>query len=91
VNPNQAARILEAVGAQKRSGSLLLPFFATLYFAGLRPEEAVNLRKNDLNLPCRQARSFSGLKNLVVESSVNFQPSSVSSLVGLELLGTLRR
>ena len=55
VNPEQAFALLEAVRSQPRSGALLYPFFATLYFTGLRPEEAVNLHKKDLTLPAQQA------------------------------------
>ncbi|MEW1844143.1 integrase [Nonomuraea angiospora] len=51
VNPEQARALLEAVRAQKPSGPLLMPFFASLYFAGLRPEEAVEIRQADLFLP----------------------------------------
>ncbi|MDF2707437.1 MAG: integrase, partial [Nonomuraea muscovyensis] len=51
VNPSQARALLRSVRAQKPSGPLLMPFFATLYFAGLRPEEAVEVRRNDLLLP----------------------------------------
>ncbi|MBB4917402.1 tyrosine-type recombinase/integrase [Streptosporangium saharense] len=51
INPEQARKLLEAVRTQKPSGPLLMPFFAVLYFAGLRPEEAVNLRKDDMILP----------------------------------------
>ncbi|RBQ17783.1 integrase [Spongiactinospora rosea] len=51
VNPDQARALLAAVEQQKPSGPLLMPFFAALYFAGLRPEEAVNLRQKDLTLP----------------------------------------
>ncbi|MEU8104515.1 integrase [Nonomuraea muscovyensis] len=51
VNPSQARELLRSVWMQKPSGPLLMPFFAALYFAGLRPEEAVELRKSDLLLP----------------------------------------
>ncbi|MCG5220239.1 site-specific integrase [Streptosporangium soli] len=51
VNPDQARALLTAIAKRKPSGPLLMPFFATLYFAGLRPEEAVNLREKDLTLP----------------------------------------
>ncbi|MFG1753369.1 tyrosine-type recombinase/integrase [Streptosporangium sandarakinum] len=51
VNPGQARRLLAAVGAQPRSGPRLVAFFAILYFAGLRPEEAVGLRKANVVLP----------------------------------------
>ncbi|WP_231515601.1 tyrosine-type recombinase/integrase [Herbidospora cretacea] len=51
VNPAQARRLLSAIESQRPSGKLLMPFFATLYFAGLRPEEAVDLRESDATLP----------------------------------------
>lgn len=35
VNPDQARTLLAAVARQTPSGALLMPFFATLYFAGL--------------------------------------------------------
>jgi integrase len=51
VNPQQAARLLMAVNEQSPSGPRLVAFFATIYYSGLRPGEAVNLRKPDLSLP----------------------------------------
>ncbi|MFI6887994.1 tyrosine-type recombinase/integrase [Streptosporangium canum] len=51
VNPDQARALLDAIEKRKPSGPLLMPFFAALYFAGLRPEEAVNLREKDMTLP----------------------------------------
>lgn len=51
VNPTQARRLLEAVREQQRSGPRLVAFFGCLYFAGLRPEEAVSLKKQNLSLP----------------------------------------
>ncbi|MGW9636672.1 tyrosine-type recombinase/integrase [Nocardiopsis alba] len=50
-NPQQARRLLDAIGTEGRSGHLLRPFFAVMYFAGLRPEEAVNLLWSDVTLP----------------------------------------
>ena len=44
VNPGQARALLEAVRAQQPSGPRLVTFFAVMYYAGLRPEEAINLR-----------------------------------------------
>jgi integrase len=55
VNPRQARALLEAVRAQQPSGPVLVAFFAVMYYAGLRPEEAVNLREEDVVLPS-QAR-----------------------------------
>ncbi|MGH3567056.1 MAG: tyrosine-type recombinase/integrase [Pseudonocardia sp.] len=51
VNPTQARVLLNAVRETRRSGPRLVAFFALLYFAGLRPEEAVNVRKRNLSLP----------------------------------------
>ncbi|MEV4253256.1 tyrosine-type recombinase/integrase [Spirillospora sp. NPDC049652] len=51
VNHSQARRLLAAVRARKPSGERLAVFFAVLYYAGLRPEEAVNLRKDNVFLP----------------------------------------
>jgi integrase len=51
INPIQARTLLAAVGRQRRSGPRLVAFFGCLYFAGLRPEEAVGLAVSDLVLP----------------------------------------
>lgn len=37
--------------SQQRTGTRLVTFFGCLYFAALRPEEAVALRKHNLSLP----------------------------------------
>ena len=51
VNPAQARALLEAVRAQQPSGPKLVAFFGVLYYSGLRPEEAVGLRRQDVELP----------------------------------------
>ncbi|MFC7589723.1 tyrosine-type recombinase/integrase [Nonomuraea antimicrobica] len=55
VNPGQARELLVSlsyVGSWHRGrGRRLVAFFATLYFAGLRPAEAIGLRKTDCHLP----------------------------------------
>ena len=51
VNPAQARALLEAVRAQQPSGPRLVAFFGVLYYSGLRPEEAVGLRRQDVQLP----------------------------------------
>jgi len=51
VNPAQARALLEAVRAQRPSGPRLVAFFGVLYYSGLRPEEAVGLRRQDVELP----------------------------------------
>lgn len=50
-NPIQARTLLRAVGEVQRSGPRLVAFFGAMYFAALRPEEAVNLRVSSLLLP----------------------------------------
>jgi integrase len=49
-NPIQARTLLRAVG-QQRGGRRLVAFFACLYFAALRPEEAISLATHHLSLP----------------------------------------
>ncbi|OEV31205.1 integrase [Streptomyces nanshensis] len=55
VNPKQARELLTAVsyiGGYKRArGRRQVAFFATIYFAGLRPAEAVGLVASDCSLP----------------------------------------
>jgi integrase len=51
LNPTQAKSLLAWVRRRRRSGKKLHAFFALLYFAGLRPEEAVALTVRDLSLP----------------------------------------
>lgn len=51
VNHAQARALLNAVGKQPRSGPRLVAFFAVMYYAALRPEEAVNLREYNVILP----------------------------------------
>ncbi|WP_405195005.1 tyrosine-type recombinase/integrase [Streptomyces anulatus] len=51
LNERQAAQLLGWIRGRPRSGRRLQAFFATLYFTGLRPEEAVALRVSDLVLP----------------------------------------
>ena len=51
VNPRQARALLEAVRAQQPSGPRLVAFFAVMYYAALRPEEAINLARDNVILP----------------------------------------
>lgn len=58
INPRQARRLLDAVGEQyvegqprRSAGPGLVALFAAQYYSALRPEEAVMLRRADLNLP----------------------------------------
>lgn len=48
VNPIQARSLLLAV---RQTAPRLYAFFALLYFAAMRPEEAANVRKQNLSLP----------------------------------------
>jgi integrase len=53
VNPRQARALLEAVRTQEPSGPRLVTFFAVMYYAGLRPEETINLSRDNVILPPR--------------------------------------
>jgi integrase len=53
VNPRQARALLAAVRVQEPSGPRLVAFFGVMYYAGLRPEEAISLHKDNLRLPPR--------------------------------------
>jgi integrase len=63
VNPAQARCLLDAVRLQKPSGGRLVAFFGAMYYAALRPGEAVTLRKTNLVLPPE------GWGELVLEAS----------------------
>jgi integrase len=55
VNRRQTEALLTAVSYQGRIGPKLVAFFACLYYAGLRPSEAVELRKDaNLDLPANE-------------------------------------
>jgi integrase len=60
INPIQAVRLVRAVAAQvvpgeprRSSGPMLVAFFGAMYYAGLRPEEAAMLSKQDLAIPAQ--------------------------------------
>ncbi|GAB3961125.1 site-specific integrase [Actinoallomurus acanthiterrae] len=48
VNSGQARRFLDAVRAQGERGARMVAFFGCMYYAALRPEEAVDLRRENL-------------------------------------------
>jgi site-specific recombinase XerD len=48
VNIDQAKRLLAAVGGQGERGQRMVAFFGCMYYAALRPEEAVELRPENL-------------------------------------------
>ncbi len=50
-NPGQVRALLEAVRVEGRRGEHLVAFFGCLYFAGMRPSEALALRIQDCTLP----------------------------------------
>jgi integrase len=50
INHGQARELLAAVGEQA-GGARLVAFFALMYYAALRPGEAVDLHKEALSLP----------------------------------------
>ena len=47
-NPDQARRLLDTVRKQGKRGERMVAFFAVMYYAALRPEEAVDLRRDHL-------------------------------------------
>jgi integrase len=47
-NPDQARRLLDALRCQGKRGERMVAFFAVMYYAALRPEEAVDLRRDAL-------------------------------------------
>ena len=51
VNPSQARALISGVDKQWPTGPRLVAFFAALYYAGLRPSEALALRLQDCALP----------------------------------------
>lgn len=58
VNPRQARELLTAltyVGGPRNRGARTRAMFACMYFAALRPAEAVNLRERNCHLPARCA------------------------------------
>lgn len=48
VSSDQARRLLTAVGQQGERGERMIAFFGCMYYAALRPEEAVELRPENL-------------------------------------------
>lgn len=53
INHGQARALLDAVRAQDPVGARLVAFFGVMYYAALRPGEAVDLRKDALALPAK--------------------------------------
>ncbi|MFZ3548800.1 hypothetical protein ACODT3_24940 [Streptomyces sp. 4.24] len=51
LNPMQVALLLAWIGARPRRGRVYRAFFATIYYAALRPEEVVALKVSDATLP----------------------------------------
>ncbi len=47
INSDQARRFLAAVAAQGPRGERLKAFFASMYYGALRPEEAIDLRRDE--------------------------------------------
>ena len=48
INPGQARRFLAAVARQGQRGERMVAFFGCMYYAALRPEEVVDLRRDNL-------------------------------------------
>jgi integrase len=51
INHAQARHLISAVREQPPNGPRLGAFFAVIYYTALRPEEAVNLRSNNITFP----------------------------------------
>ncbi|WP_326668281.1 hypothetical protein [Streptomyces canus] len=51
MNPDQAAALLDWIRRRPRGGKRRHAFFATLYYCGPRPEEAMAIRVGDVSLP----------------------------------------
>jgi integrase len=75
VNPAQARRLLDAVrayghasernGDRHQSGPRMVAYFGSMYYSALRPEEAVNLRRADLEFPePERVRNDAGLEEV---------------------------
>ncbi|GAB6901548.1 tyrosine-type recombinase/integrase [Kineosporia succinea] len=62
-NPRQAATLLDSVRRQGRWGRHMVAFYGCLYYAALRPEEAVALRRSNLVLPAE------GWGSMTIESA----------------------
>jgi integrase len=69
VNPRQARALLEAVRAQQPSGPRLATFFAAMYYAGLRPEEAINLGRDNVILPPQGRPDYADWGELHIRSA----------------------
>ncbi|MBD2898666.1 Tyrosine recombinase XerC [Actinomadura sp. RB99] len=48
VNAEQAARLLNAVRQQGKRGECMVAFFGLMYYAALRPEEVIDIRRENL-------------------------------------------
>ncbi|MFD9160596.1 tyrosine-type recombinase/integrase [Streptomyces sp. NPDC059558] len=55
LNKEQSAALLAGIYARPRGGRRLHAFFATMYYAGARPEEVVALKVADVRLPSPDA------------------------------------
>jgi integrase len=80
VNPRQARALLEAVRVQRPSGPQLVAFFAVMYYAGLRPEEAINLRRDNVIWP-----------SLAWDQEKQQWPESKTMMVGASCTSAARR
>ncbi|TDC07676.1 integrase [Nonomuraea longispora] len=63
VNHAQAKALLAAVQSQQPSGPRLVAFFALMYYAALRPEEAISLHRDNVALPPLAEGDDSGEQN----------------------------
>jgi integrase len=88
VNHAQARRLLRAVREQMPSGPRLAAFFAVIYYAALRPEEAVNLCKDNVTLPKLAPNNASGELEEPVDGWGDLRFCSVATEIGTEWTDT---
>jgi integrase len=84
VNPTQARQLLAAVTYAK-SFEYLYGYFASIYFAALRPAEANRLRETDCNLPA------TGWGEIVLEKTIAYCSTRYSNTAATWEEGNLKR
>jgi integrase len=84
VNHTQARRLFGAVREQAPSGPRLVAFFAVIYYAGLRPEEAVNLRRENATLPPLVLNKATGCLDEPIDNWGELRFCSAATEIGAE-------
>ena len=84
VNHRQARLLLDAVDRKLHSGPRIKAFYAVIYYAGLRPEEAVNLRREDLRMPALVENPATGETEEPADDWGELRFCSVATEIGAE-------